>query len=72
MTDNADAAMLYYVFDRIVIKDDITAVKNHLAGLGYKTQDEGTYDLTMYKPGYWLVLTFSINNTSKGFLKVTF
>lgn len=72
MTDNMDGAMLYYVFDRIITKDDITAVKNYLEGLGYKTQDEGLYELTTYKPGYFLILTFSTDNAYKAFLKVTY
>ncbi|MDD2758325.1 MAG: hypothetical protein PHD72_03055 [Patescibacteria group bacterium] len=72
LTDNMGGSMLSYAFDRVVIKDDMTAVKKHLEGLGYKTQDEGTYQLTMYKVGYFLNLTFSINNFSKGFLNVTY
>jgi len=72
MTDNMDGAMLYYVFSRIITKDDMTAVKNYLEGLGYKTQDEGLYELTTYKPGYFLILTFSTNNFDKAFLKVTY
>ncbi|MFH0815046.1 MAG: hypothetical protein V1902_03175 [Candidatus Falkowbacteria bacterium] len=72
MTDNMDGAMLYYVFDRIVTKDDMTAMKKHLEGLNYKTQDEGVYELTTYKPGYFLILTFSTNNAYKAFLKVTY
>ncbi|MCG2701015.1 hypothetical protein L6267_02520, partial [Candidatus Parcubacteria bacterium] len=72
MTDNMDGAMLYYVFDRIITQDDIAAVKNYLEGVGYKTQDEGLYELTTYKPGYFLILTFSTNNANKAFLKVTY
>jgi len=72
MTDNMDGAMLYYIFSRIITKDDMTTVKNHLEGLGYKTQDERTYELTTYKPGYFLILTFSTNNFDKAFLKVTY
>ncbi|MCG2690639.1 hypothetical protein L6249_01015 [Candidatus Parcubacteria bacterium] len=72
MTDNMDGAMLYYVFDRIITKDDITAVKNYLEDLGYKTQDEGLYELTTYKPGYFLILTFSTDNAYKAFLKITY
>ncbi|MBA3047209.1 hypothetical protein KKC83_05695 [Patescibacteria group bacterium] len=72
MTDNMDGAMLYYVFDRIITQDDIAAVKNYLEGVGYKTQDEGLYELTTYKPGYFLILTFSTNNADKAFLKVTY
>ncbi|MBU4347829.1 hypothetical protein KKF23_04810, partial [Patescibacteria group bacterium] len=72
MTDNMDGAMLYYIFDRIITKDDITAVKNYLEGLGYKTQDEGLYELTTYKPGYFLILTFSTDNAYKAFLKITY
>lgn len=72
MTDNMNGAMLSYIFDRVITKDDMTAVKNYLAGLGYKTQDEGNYQLTMYKVGYFLNLTFSINNNYKAFLNVTY
>jgi len=72
MTDNMDGAMLYYVFSRMITEDDMTAVKNHLEGLGYKTQDEGLYQLTTYKPGYFLILTFATNNADKAFLKVTY
>jgi hypothetical protein len=72
MTDNMDGAMLYYIFDRVITKDDLTAVKKYLEGLGYKTQDEGTYELTTYKPGYFLILTFSTGNLDKAFLKVTY
>jgi hypothetical protein len=72
LTDNMSGSMLSYVFNRVVVKDDMTAVKTYLEGLGYKTQDEGTYQLTMYKVGYFLNLTFSINNNSKAFLNVTY
>jgi len=72
MTDNMGGAMLSYIFDRIITKDDITAVKNYLEGLGYKTQDEGVYELTTYKTGYFLILTFSTNNAYKAFLNVTY
>jgi len=64
--------MLYYMFSRIVTEDDKAAVKEHLEGLGYKTQDETAYQLTMYKVGYFLTITFSLNNTNKGFLEVTY
>jgi hypothetical protein len=72
LTDNMSGSMLSYVFARIVTGEDMTAVKTYLEGLGYKTQDEGTYQLTMYKVGYFLNLTFSINNNSKAFLNVTY
>jgi len=72
MTDNMDGAMLYYMFDRVITKDDLSVVKKNLEGLGYKTQDERLYELTMYKPGYWLIMTFSTNNLDKAFLKVTY
>ena len=72
MTDNMGGAMLRYMFDRVIVKDDLTAVKNHLIGLGYNTQDEGNNQLTMYKPGYFLVMTFSVGNLNKAFLDVTY
>jgi len=72
LKDNLSGQMLSYAFDRMVTADDMTAVKNYLVGLGYKMQDEGTYQLTMYKPGYWLIMSFSINNTNKAFLDVTY
>ncbi len=72
LTDNMGGAMLSYIFDRVIIKEDITAVKNYLVGLGYKTQDEGQYQLTMYKVGYFLNLTFSVGNLNKAFLNVTY
>ncbi|MDD5438478.1 MAG: hypothetical protein PHC70_05040 [Patescibacteria group bacterium] len=73
MTDNMDGALLHYVFDRQVVQDDRQAVKKYLEGLGYKTQDEeGVYQLTMSKTGYFLIMTFSINNTNKGFMEVTY
>ncbi|MDD5251477.1 MAG: hypothetical protein PHT12_02480 [Patescibacteria group bacterium] len=72
LTDNMGGAMLSYVFDRVVTADDLTAVKTYLEGLGYKTQDEGTRQLTMYKPGYFLVMTFSTGNLNKAFLDVTY
>ncbi|MDD3102005.1 MAG: hypothetical protein PHE59_02570 [Patescibacteria group bacterium] len=72
MTDNMDGSMLDYIFPRIVTKDDVTAVKNHLEGLGYRTQDEGLNQLTMYKPGYWLIMTFSTDHPDKAFLEITF
>jgi len=72
MTDNMDGAMLYYVFDRVITKEDKTAVKNYFESIGYKTQDEGLYDLTTYKPDYFLILTFATNNAYKSFLKVTY
>ena len=72
MTDNMAGTMLEYVFPRQVTAEDKIAVKNYLEELGYKTQDETNYQLTMYKPGYFLTLTFSINNVNKGFLEVTY
>ncbi|MDD4333196.1 MAG: hypothetical protein PHT51_03730 [Patescibacteria group bacterium] len=72
MTDNMGGAMLDYIFDRVITKDDITAIKTYLEGLGYKTQDERRYELTTYKPGYWLVITFSTDNADKAFIQVTF
>jgi hypothetical protein len=72
LTDNMGGAMLDYIFSRVVTSDDKTAVKNYLAGLGYKMEDETVYQLTMYKVGYFLTLTFSIDNTNKGFLEITY
>lgn len=72
LTDNMSGSMLDYIFNRIVTKDDKAAVKKHLEELGYKTQDETEYQLTMYKVGYFLNLTFSLNNTNKGFLEITY
>ncbi|MDD4902690.1 MAG: hypothetical protein PHE24_06165, partial [Patescibacteria group bacterium] len=72
MIDNMGGAMLSYVFSRVVTKEDVVAVKKYLEGLGYKTQDEGIKQLTMYKPGYFLVMTFSVNNLDKAFLDVTY
>ena len=72
LTDNMGGSMLYYMFSRIVTEDDKAAVKEHLEGLGYKTQDETAYQLMMYKVGYFLTITFSLNNTNKGFLEVTY
>ena len=72
LTDNLSGQMLSYVFGRVITKDDLLAVKNYLEGLGYKTQDEGGNQLTMYKAGYFLVMTFSVNNNYKAFLDVTY
>lgn len=72
LTDNMSGSMLYYIVSRIVTEDDMAEVKKHLEGLGYKTQDETAYQLTMYKVGYFLTITFSINNTNKGFIEVTY
>jgi hypothetical protein len=72
LTDNMSGSMLDYIFNRIVTQDDKAAVKKYLEGLGYKTQDETEYQLTMYKVGYFLNLTFSLNNTNKGFLEITY
>ena len=72
LTDNMSGSMLDYIFNRIVTKDDKTAVRKYLEELGYKTQDETEYQLTMYKVGYFLNLTFSLNNTNKGFLTITY
>jgi hypothetical protein len=72
LTDNMGGAMLSYIFSRAITKDDMSAVKIYLEGLGYKTQDEGQYQLTMYKVGYFLNLTFSVNNLYKAFLNVTY
>lgn len=72
LTDNMGGTMLSYIFSRVITKDDVVAVKNYLIGLSYKTQDEGTNQLTMYKPGYFLVMTFSVDNLYKAFLNVTY
>ncbi|MDD5528329.1 MAG: hypothetical protein PHO56_05185 [Patescibacteria group bacterium] len=72
LTDNLSGIMLSYIFDRVITKDDVTAVKKHLESLGYKTQDEGANQLTMYQPGYFLILTFSVGNLNKAFLDVTY
>jgi hypothetical protein len=65
-------SMLSYVFDRIITKDDVITVKKYLEGLNYKTQDEGGNQLTMYKPGYFLIMTFSVSNLYKAFLDITY
>ncbi|MDD4271427.1 MAG: hypothetical protein PHF50_01335 [Patescibacteria group bacterium] len=72
LTDNLGGSMLSYVFSRVITKDDVAAVKASLEGFGYKTQDEGAYQLTMYKPGYFLVMTFSVGNLNKAFLNITY
>jgi hypothetical protein len=72
LTDNMGGAMLDYIFARVVTADDVIAVKKYLEGKGYKTQDESTKQLTMYKVGYFLTLTFSTNNEDKAFLEVTY
>jgi hypothetical protein len=72
LTDNMSGSMLDYSFSRIVTPADKEAVKEYLVGLGYKIQDETEYQLTMYKVGYFLTITFSINNTNKGFLEITY
>ncbi len=72
MIDNMGGAMLEYVCARVITTADITAIKTYLEGLGYKTQDERRYELTTYKPGYWLVITFSTDNADKAFIQVTF
>ncbi len=72
LTDNMDGSMLSYIFSRVITKDDLTAVKNYMVDLDYKTQDETTNQLTMYKPGYFLVMTFSVGNLNKAFLHVTY
>jgi hypothetical protein len=72
LIDNMGGSMLSYMFGRVVTKDDLLAVKNYLVGIGYKIQDEGQYQLTMYKVGYFLNLTFSVGNQYKAFLNVTY
>ena len=72
LTDNLSGQMLSYIFYRVITQDDIMAVKTYLEGKGYKTQDEGGNQLTMYKVGYFLNLTFSLNNINKAFLDVTY
>lgn len=72
LTDNLSGQMLSYIFSRVITKDDITAVRKYLEGLGYKTQDEGTYQLTIYKIGYFLNLTFTVNDQYKASLDVTY
>ncbi|MDP2944601.1 MAG: hypothetical protein Q8N57_03495 [bacterium] len=72
LTDNMSGMMLDYIFNRIVTADDKAEIKKYLEGLDYKTQDETEYQLTMYKVGYFLNLTFSLNNTNKGFLEITY
>lgn len=72
LIDNMSGSMLSYVFNRVITADDLTAVQKYLEGLGYKTQDAGKNQLTMYKPGYFLILTFSVNNIDKAFLDVTY
>lgn len=72
LSDNMGGSMLSYTLGRTVVKDDLTSVKNYLTGLGYKLQDETQYQLTVYKVGYFLNLSFSVNNTYKAFLNVTY
>ncbi|MEK7065266.1 MAG: hypothetical protein AAB963_02370, partial [Patescibacteria group bacterium] len=72
LTDNLSGQMLSYIFSWVITKEDVIAVKNYLVGLGYKTQDEGNNQLTMYKPGYFLILSFSVGNLNKAFLDVTY
>jgi len=72
LTDNMGGAMLSYIFDRIIVSGDLTTIKNSLEGIGYKMQDERSNQLTMYKTGYFLIMTFSTNNKDKAFLDVTY
>jgi len=72
LTDNMGGAMLSYLFDRIITAEDKTAIKVQLESVGYKTYDETGTQLTMYKPGYFLVMTFAVNNRDKAFLDVTY
>ncbi|MFA4954014.1 MAG: hypothetical protein WC641_01755 [Patescibacteria group bacterium] len=72
LIDNMSGSMLSYVFARVITSDDVVAMKKQLEGIGYKTQDEGVNQLTMYKTGYFLVMTFSVNNLYKAFLDVTY
>lgn len=72
LRDNMGGTMLSYIFSRVITKEDIASVKKSLEGLGYKTQDEGVNQLTMYKPGYFLVMTFSLGNLNKAFLDITY
>ncbi|MFA6424018.1 MAG: hypothetical protein WCV83_01740 [Candidatus Magasanikbacteria bacterium] len=72
LNDNMGGSMLSYVFGRVITTEDMTAVKNYLVGLGYKTQDEGQYQLTIYKVGYFLNLTFTVNNLNNASLDVTY
>lgn len=72
LTDNMGGAMLSYTFNREVTAADKSTVKNSLEALGYKIVADDEYQLTASKVGFFLILSFSINNTNKSFLTVTF
>jgi len=72
LTDNLSGQMLSYIFDRVITQEDMTAIKNYLVSKGYKTQDEGTYILTIYKVGYFLNLTFTVGNQYSASMDVTY
>ncbi len=63
---------LEYVFGRLVIESDKTAVQKYLEGLGYKTYLAEGDQLVMMKIGRTLTITFSFYDKTKGTLFVTY
>ncbi len=64
--------MLTYVFNRVVIDDDITAVQTELEAQGFETAESSGKGMTMMKIGQSWVFTFWLNNQQKAGLEVTF
>ena len=63
---------LEYVFGRLVVESDKTAVQSHLEGLGYKTYLAEGDQLVMMKVGRTLTITFSFADKTQGTLFVTY
>lgn len=63
---------LEYVFGRLVVESDKTAVQSYLEGLGYKTYLAEGDQLVMMKVGRTLTITFSFADKTQGTLFVTY
>lgn len=63
---------LEYLFGRLLVESDKTAVQHYLEGLGYKTYLSEGEELVMMKIGRTLTLTFSFRDKTKGTLFVTY
>ncbi|MBU1018270.1 S-layer homology domain-containing protein [Patescibacteria group bacterium] len=72
LRDNFGGLSLDYAFNRLIMKNDITAVQKYLENLGYETADANDNKLIMMKVGRTLNLLFSLTNKMRGTLNVTY
>lgn len=64
--------MMTYVVNREITAEDVSAVQSGVNAIGYKTIDSSAKNLTVSKGSYTWVITFSLNDTTKATIDITF